>query len=274
MFPAAEIPASNATTAASPPRAPNPATAPTPPGIVQREPAAANSPASAAPLTQATPPQTPAPAAASSSSSQSLSHLISESSQTPPTPSRVGEVRPPTVIAYRDTTVGTTEPAHPTPAEAEARDRETTSGPPRVIAEPQPQAVNPGSLSIPSPAPRSSDAALPFGQLQPAASAQGGLIIEDSGVVEVGQAQPRPASYPEPVVPAMQPQAAPPVDAVQPAARPVEVRIGRIEVRVNSPAPAPTPVVPPMEALAARPAEGAGFEEYDGIRGYRLPTTW
>lgn len=268
MFPAAEGPVSNApnaaTAASPPPFAPNPAAAHTPVGIVQREPAAANPLAPAAPLTPATPAQTTMPPTAS------------PSIQTSSTPSKVAEVRQ-SEVAFSDRSARPPEPTYATAAQVEAREPEMTSVRPRVVVEPPPAqraADNPASILIHPPVQPSVEAVAPLAPLKPAEVAQGGRIVEEPRLVEFAHAQPRPATFPEPAVPARQPPVSPPVDAAQPEARPVEVRIGRIEVRVNSPAPPTPPVVPPAETLAARSAEAAGFDEYDGIRGYRFPPGW
>lgn len=279
MFPATE--ASIAPPASPQPVAPNRASAPTSVGVVQREPASATPapavtpPGPGPPPTALTPSQSAAPPEALPSRPEGLVSSDSEPSQVPAPPTTVAEVRQPGEIEYRDTSVTPAEPAHPMPAEVRAREGESAPVLPRFVepSEPQLTALNQASVVMPPPAAQIVEVEASPGPSRPAEMRQGGSVADEPGPADVVQAPPPPPSVPAPVVPTVLPQVALSVEAPQPAPRPVEVRIGRIEVRVNSPAPAP-PVVPAPESAPAQPVEGTGFEGYDAIRGYRIPTGW
>lgn len=281
MFPGIEVPA---TTAASPPPSTAQPGAPDSAGIVQRQPAAVSPapmarppvPASAAPSTPVIPAQTNAlpsalpPVAASSSPSGA------EPSPTPPASPRVAEVHQLNEVGVPNTSTVPMGPERASPAaEFEARAARITPVQPRVEAEQSLQGASaepPSSPVVPPSAPLVVEASAPGAPLRTDEVMQPRPAVEEPWLQEVAQARPRPAILPEPAVAVESPPAGLPPEAV-PQARPVEVRIGRIEVRVKSPAPAPA-VIPAPEMAPAHAAEGAGFDGYDAIRGYRIPTVW
>lgn len=279
MFPGIEVPV---TTAASPaPSGARPA-APDSAGIVQRQPAAVSpapmarppAPASAAPSPPVIPMQANAAPSALSPVAEASSPSGAEPSPTPPASPRVAEFHQPNEVAVRDTSRVSQEPDRASPpAEFEARAAEKMVVPSRVeVEQPLPSAEPPSSRVVPPSAPQVVEAAAPPAPLRTAEVMQARPAVEEPGPQEAAQERPRPAPLPEPVVAVESPPTAPTDEGVR-LARPVEVRIGHIEVRVNSQAAAP-PAIPAPEMAPAHAAEGAGFDVYDAIRGYRIPTVW
>lgn len=278
MFPGIEV---TAPTAASPPPSTVQPAAQDSAGIVQRQPAGI----SPAPMASPPPPASAAPSAPvlpthanalPSAVPPPASPSVAEPSPTPPASPRGAEFHQPNEVSVRDTSRVLAEPERASPpAEFEAQAAEKTPVQPRVeVEEPlfQPSTEVPLSRVVPPSEPTIVEAAAPAAPLRTSEVMQARPAVEKPALQEVAQARPRPAILPEPAVAVESPPGAPPHEAV-PQARPVEVRIGRIEVRVNSPAPAP-PVFPAAEMSPAHAAEGAGFDGYDAIRGYRIPTVW
>ncbi len=277
MFPGIEV---TATPAASPPPSTVQPVAQDSADIVQRQPAGMSPAPMASPPApaSATAPVIPTHAKALPSAvpPEAASPLVAEAFPTPSASTRVPELHQPNEITVRDTSRVLAEPERASPpAEFEARGAEKTPVQPRVQVEeplPQPSTEVPSSRVVPPSKAPIVEAAAPAAPLRTSRVMQARPSVEEPALQEVAQARPRPAILPEPAVAVDSPPAAPPPEAVA-QARPVEVRIGRIEVRVNSPAPAP-PVFPAAEMSPSHASDGAGFDGYDAIRGYRIPTVW